>query len=230
MYIYIYIIQNIIYIIYNIKWAGLVRPNRLGRTQPKKCWADFGPKMDWAHKLVFSSGPDPAQKAGLGQDPPGPEQNGRGELISPHPCMQNATRSACREGKNKHQKRGGRRVTWRGVAVASCVSGGAVAEAGGGDLLTGSDSRRRCGCFRRFGSFSPFLPFSSFSRFAFFSVVFGLVLPLFPFLFSVFFFSLPSLSFVLSLPLSLLCFFGFSFSPSVPLLNAAVLVLIYRAK
>jgi len=45
------------------------------------------------------AGPDPAQKAGLGQDPPGPDQNGRGELISPHPCMQNAIRSACREGK-----------------------------------------------------------------------------------------------------------------------------------
>ena len=104
--------------------------------------------------------------------------------------MQNATRSACREGKNKHQKRGGRRVTWRGVAVASCVSGGAVAEAGGGDLLTGSDSRRRCGCFRRFGSFSPFLPFSSFSRFAFFFSCFRVG---------------PS-----SLPVPLLCFFFLS--------------------
>jgi hypothetical protein len=44
-----------------------------------------------------------------------------------------------------------------------------VAEAGGGDLFTDSDSRRRCGCFRRFGSFSPFLPFSLFSRFLLFS-------------------------------------------------------------
>jgi hypothetical protein len=69
----------------------------------------------------------------------------------------------------KQQNRGGRRVTWRGVAVASCVSGGAVAEAGGGDLFTDSDSRQRCGCFRRFGSFSPFLPFSLFSRFLLFS-------------------------------------------------------------
>jgi len=55
-------------------------------------WADLGPKK------TLSSGPDPAQKTGLGQDPPGPSQNGAGgELFSPHPCMQNATRSACRE-------------------------------------------------------------------------------------------------------------------------------------
>jgi len=40
-------------------------------------------------------------------------------------------------------------------------------------LFTDSDSRRRCGCFRRFGSFSPFLPFSSFSRFAFFLLFSG---------------------------------------------------------
>jgi hypothetical protein len=123
------------------------------------------------------------------------------------------------------------------VAVASCVSGGAVAEAGGGDLLTDSDSRRRCGCFRRFGSFSPFLPFLFVPSVCFFSVVFGLVLPLFPFLFSVFFF-LPSLSFVLSLPsLASVFFFVFSFFPSVhfspsvllPFI-AVVLAVIYRAK
>jgi len=40
-------------------------------------------------------------------------------------------------------------------------------------LFTDSDSWRRCGCFRRFGSFSPFLPFSSFSRFAFFLLFSG---------------------------------------------------------
>ena len=89
-----------------------------------------------------------------------------------------------------------------------------MAEAGGGDLLTDSDSRRRCGCFPRFGSFSPFLPFSSFSRFAFFLLFSG-----WSFLSSssssMFFFSLPSLSFVLSL-LSLSSVFSvFSFSPSV---------------
>jgi len=56
-------------------WAGLVRPNRLGWTQPKKCWADFSPKCIGpisAQKLLSSSGPDPAQKTGLGQDQPGP--------------------------------------------------------------------------------------------------------------------------------------------------------------
>ena len=59
-------------------WAGPAQPT--GPDLAQKCWADFGPKQ------IFSSGPDPAQKAGLGQDPPGPDQNGRGELISPHPC------------------------------------------------------------------------------------------------------------------------------------------------
>ena len=56
----------------------------------------------------YRAGPDSAQNTGLGQDPPGPDQNGRGELISPHPCMQNAIRSACREGttNKKNQNRG----------------------------------------------------------------------------------------------------------------------------
>ena len=113
-------------------WAGLVRPNRLGRTQPQKCWADFGPKMDWAdlgpkNKILFwarpgpeyRAGPDSAQNAGLGQDPPGPDQNGRGEIISPHPCMQNAIRSACREGKtNKNQNRGEEELPGAEVVVA----------------------------------------------------------------------------------------------------------------
>jgi len=62
-------------------------------------------------------------------------------------------------------------------------------------------------------SVAPFL--FVFFGLLFFSFVFGLILPLFPFLFSVFSFpSFPSLSFVLPLPLSLLCFFRF-FSPSL---------------
>ena len=123
----------------------------MGRTQPQKCWADFGPKMDWAvldpkNKIIFwakpgpeyRSGPDSAQKAGLGQDPPGPDQNGRGELISPPPlhaerysfCMQ-------KEKQIKTRKRGGeRRVTWRGVGgdagVAAATGGGAGTGAAGG--------------------------------------------------------------------------------------------------
>jgi len=67
-------------------------------------WADLDPKnkiIFWARPgPEYRYGPDSAQKSGLGQDPPGPDQNGRGELISPHPCMQNAIRSACRR-KNK---------------------------------------------------------------------------------------------------------------------------------
>ena len=99
-----------------------------------------------------------------------------------------------------------------------------------------------CDCFRRFGSFSPLLLFSLFFSVCFFSFVFGLVLPLFPFLFSVFSFpSFPSLSFVLPLPLSLLCFFVFSprlssvflfflFSPFSPPLLSAFLGSIYRGQ
>ena len=87
--------------IHNIKlnWAGLGRPNQLGRTQPKRWWADFSPK--WigpisAQILLSSSGPEEAQKTGLGQDQPGPltrlagpeqvwpsTRNERGELFPP---------------------------------------------------------------------------------------------------------------------------------------------------
>jgi len=80
-------------------WAGPAQPTGPGSAQ--NCWADFGP--NWvgpisAHKLVFSSGPDPAQKAGLGQDQPGPStrlagpeqvwpstRNQWGKLFPPHP-------------------------------------------------------------------------------------------------------------------------------------------------
>jgi hypothetical protein len=98
-YIYIYIIQNNIY--NNIKsgwagpnhWAGLSPKPRWAEVGPKMYWADLGPKMYWtdlgpkkctgpisAQKCTgpilaqnkFSSGPEPAQKTGLGQDPPDP--------------------------------------------------------------------------------------------------------------------------------------------------------------
>ena len=53
-------------------WAGPAQPtgpisaqNGLGRSRPKT-------------KNTLSSGPDSAQKTGLGQDPPGPIQNGAG--------------------------------------------------------------------------------------------------------------------------------------------------------
>jgi len=42
-------------------------------------WADLGPK----NKLIFSSGPDPAQKTGLGQDPPGPDPKWAGGINFP---------------------------------------------------------------------------------------------------------------------------------------------------
>jgi len=120
-------------------WAGPAQPT--GPNSAQNCWADLGPKKNiifWARPgPEYRARPDSAQKAGLGQDPPGPDQNGRGELISPHPCMQNAIRSACREGKtNKNQNRGGRRVTWRGggggAGVATAAGGGAGTGAAGG--------------------------------------------------------------------------------------------------
>jgi len=48
----------------------------LDRTWPKRSWADLAPTI-----LLFSSGPDPAQKAGLGQNQPGPEN----KLAGPEP-------------------------------------------------------------------------------------------------------------------------------------------------
>ena len=47
--------------------------------------------------------------------------------------MQNAIRSACREGKEKNKRENEGEEELPGAeAVACCVSGGAVAEAGGG--------------------------------------------------------------------------------------------------
>jgi len=105
-------------------WAGPAQPT--GPDSAQNCWADFGPK--WV-------GPISAQKKTkhylLGQTRPRREgwariclaqaKTGRGELFSPHPCMQNATRSACGEGneKNKRKNEGGRKVTWRGGGCAS---------------------------------------------------------------------------------------------------------------
>jgi len=134
--------------------------------------------------------------------------------------MQNAIRSACREGKKIKTKVGEKEelpgagwrwlpaflaVLWRRLVAATCsrtaTPGGAAA------VSDGLVRSLRSSLSLRFLGF-------------FFSVVFGLVLPLFPFLFSVLFFSLPSLSFVLSLPLSLLCFFFvFSFSSVSSLLS-----------
>jgi len=52
--------------------------------------------------------------------------------------MQNAIRSACREEKNKYKNEGEEELPGAGEAMTCCVSGGAVAEAGG-------SVKRRCG-------------------------------------------------------------------------------------
>ena len=81
-------------------WAGPAQPT--GPDSAQNCWADFGPK--WigpisAQKtdILLWARPGPEDRAGPGSAWPRP--NGRGELIPPHPCMQNAIRSACRERK-----------------------------------------------------------------------------------------------------------------------------------
>jgi hypothetical protein len=52
--------------------------------------------------------------------------------------MQNAIRSACREGKEKNKRENEGEEELPGAeAVACCVSGGAVAEAGSGVLAHG---------------------------------------------------------------------------------------------
>jgi len=189
----------------------------LGRSRPKKnilFWAGPGPE--------YRAGPDPAQKAGLGRIRPAQIKTGGGGINFP-------PTSACRtlfvlhaeKKKNVNARTGGKKgLPGAEEAVAGCVSGGAVAEAGGAATVSGGLVRSpRCSFFgllfwRRLVALRLFPTVSTslfFFWFAFFSFVFGLVLPLFPFLFSVFSFpSFPSLSFVLPLPLSLLCFFVFS--------------------
>jgi len=79
-------------------WVRL-SPKLLGRFRPKMDWADLGPKQ-----ILFWARPGPEDRAGPGSAWPS-NQNGRGELFSPHPCMQNANRSACREEKKKMNAR-----------------------------------------------------------------------------------------------------------------------------
>ena len=121
-------------------WAGPTQPTGPGSAQ--KCWADFGPKNGLGRsrpkKLISPSGPGPAQKARLGQDPPGPAtKTGRGELFPPPPLHAERYSFCMQRRKNKTQGGGGTKVTWRGEAVSGCVAGGAVAEVGGGVLAHG---------------------------------------------------------------------------------------------
>jgi len=95
------------------------------------CWADLGPTRIW----YFSSGPDPAQKAGLGQDQPGPStrlagpeqvwpstRNQRGELFPPHPpaCRMNVLHAEGNAG-HKNIMRGKESLPGAEEAVALVV-------------------------------------------------------------------------------------------------------------
>ena len=93
-------------------WAGPAQPT--GPNSAQNCWADFGPK--WVGPISAQNGlgqsrPKKTKHSLLGQTRPKRQgwarirlaqaKTGRGELFSPHPCMQNATRSACGEGNEK---------------------------------------------------------------------------------------------------------------------------------
>ena len=190
MYIYIYINNtkyNIyIYNKYNIKsgWAG---PNHWAGLSPKQWWAEVGPK-----KCI---GPISAQKYSLlGQTRPrrlgwartrlAQTQNGRGELISPHPCMQNAIRSACREG-NKGITEQGREKSYLARGGGGFLRFWQCCGVGGWRRLV--HGQRLPAALRLFPTVWFVLSVPPFLFVFSVSFVFGLVLPLFPLLFSVFF-------------------------------------------
>ena len=110
-------------------WAGPAQPtgpdsapNVLGRFRPKMDWADLGPK-----KLLSSSGPDPAQKTGLGQDPPGPTiKTGGGNYFPPTPaCRTLFVLHAEKKRKINAENEGEEELPGaEAKAVACCVSGG----------------------------------------------------------------------------------------------------------
>jgi hypothetical protein len=100
------------------------------------CWADLGPTRIW----YFSSGPDPAQKAGLGQDPPGPAtKTGGGNYFPPTPACK--TLFVLHAEKEKINTRGKKSYLARGrrwlAAFLAVLRRRPVAEAGGGVLAHG---------------------------------------------------------------------------------------------
>jgi hypothetical protein len=142
--------------------------------------------------------------------------------------MQNAIRSACREGKNKCKNEGEKELPGAGEAVSCCVAGGAVAEAGGGVLAHGRRLPAAALLFRTAGIcffqvFSTRLQLSLLI-FRFLSLSVRSLLSLVPSVFSLFFLPFVFLSFV---------FFSSVFSASSPLssfFSSAFLGSIYRAK
>ena len=117
----------------------------MGRTQPKKGWADLGPtkssifrlgrtwprQQGWArtslaHKTQGWARTSLAQRRKNQQCRArislARQHNIRGGIIFPLPsCMQNAVRSACRGKTTKVQTIRGRKVTWRGGGCALLV-------------------------------------------------------------------------------------------------------------
>jgi len=91
-------------------WAGLVRPNQLGRTQPKSVGpisAQNGLGRSRPKKLISPSGPGPAQKARLGQDPPGPAtKTGGGNYFPPTPACRTLFVLHAEKKKNKYKNEG----------------------------------------------------------------------------------------------------------------------------
>ena len=119
-------------------WAGPAQPT--GPDSAQNCWADLGPK--WVgpisaqnkKHIIFWARPGPEDRAGPGSAWPKPKR-GRGGIIFPPPlhaerysfCMQGTKRENKREGEGEEKLPGA-----EAEAVAGCVSGGSVVEAGSG--------------------------------------------------------------------------------------------------
>jgi len=218
-------------------WADPAQP--AGPDSAQWCWADFGPKWigpistqnglgrSRPKKLIFSSGPDPAQKAGLGQDQPGPStrlagpeqvwpstRNQRGGLFPP--ILLHAERMFCMQkemqvteiiwgGRKVYLARRRRWRRWYCCCWRRCCGGGQwLTNSGSGSAVS---TERRCFFFPVFPSVSSF-PFLYFGSSPFWFVPSSLWFVFSSVLFFFFFLSLLS---VLSLSglFFFLCFFRF---------------------
>jgi len=119
-------------------WAGPAQPT--GPDSAQNCWADFGPR--WvgpisAQKklnIIFWARPGPEDRTGPGSAWPKPKRGG-GNYFPP--TLHAERYSFCMQGmkrkKNKREEEGEEKLPGaEAEAVACCVSGGAVVEAGSG--------------------------------------------------------------------------------------------------
>jgi len=221
-------------------WVGPAQPT--GPDSAQNCWADLGPKMDWADFgpntiILFWARPGLEDWAGPGPAWPS-NKRWRGELFSPHP-------PACRTlfvlhaGKKTKGSNEGRKKNYL-ARRRLCVAGGAAAEAGGGVVAHGRRLQAALHLFRTSGGvivffpvFYPFpaFPFSSYVSVFSFSSLPSLLSVCFSFLCFFLCFSLLSVSLFFRFFLSLSSvFFVFSFSSVSPPLFSALGVLFIEPK